>query len=136
MRKPALFYGYTEVGKPSPVGQVIVKDAWRPEEVDVATPQKPVFRKVKVRLGDSVTEREDSFVPYTLQGGHLYHAASKSALFIMYKLEPGTPGTDEGWVYGTVTADGKQVTSAGKVESCMRCHKDAPHDRLFGLEKE
>jgi hypothetical protein len=53
----------------------------------------------------------------------------------MFKLEPGTPGTDAGWVYGTVTPDGKQVTSAGRVESCMGCHQDAPHDRLFGLAK-
>jgi hypothetical protein len=54
----------------------------------------------------------------------------------MFKLDPKTPGTDEGWVYGTVSADGKQVTSAGRVESCMRCHQKAPHDRLFGLPKE
>jgi hypothetical protein len=54
----------------------------------------------------------------------------------MFKLDPSTPGTDRGWAYGTVTADGKQVTSAGRVESCMRCHRKAPHDRLFGLPKE
>ena len=51
----------------------------------------------------------------------------------MFKLDPQTPDTDEGWVYGTVTPDGKKVTSAGKVESCMKCHQRAPHDRLFGL---
>jgi len=37
---------------------------------------------------------------------------------------PGESTFDEG---------GKQVTSAGRVESGMACHKDAPHDRLFGL---
>src|SRR5437870_10625362 len=68
--------------------------------------------------------------------GRLYRPAARSGLFIMFKTEPGTPGTDEGWVYGTVTADGKQVTSAGRVESCMACHRDAPHDRLFGLPVE
>jgi hypothetical protein len=59
----------------------------------------------------------------------------KADMFIMYKVDPATPGTDRGWVYGTVTPDGKKVTSAGRVESCMRCHKDAPHDGLFGLPR-
>lgn len=57
------------------------------------------------------------------------------ALFIMMKLE-GTPaGTDDGWVYGTVSPDGKSVTASGKVQSCMGCHQEAPHGRLFGLKK-
>jgi hypothetical protein len=47
-------------------------------------------------------------------------------------MDPKTPGTDNGWVYGTVTADGKQVTSAGRVKSCMACHQRAPNDRVFG----
>jgi hypothetical protein len=54
----------------------------------------------------------------------------------MFKLDPKTPGTDEGWVYGTVTADGKTVTSAGRVASRMKCHQEAPHDRLFGLKEK
>ena len=54
----------------------------------------------------------------------------------MFKTDPQTPGTDEGWVYGTVTPDGQQVTSAGRVESCMMCHQGAPHDRLFGLPEK
>jgi hypothetical protein len=115
----------------SPVGQVVVKEAWVPEEVkDAGLKQEPVVRKVKVRG----VEQEDRFIPYARgKDEWLYHAKEKAALFIMYKLDPKTPGTDEGWVYGTVTADGKKVTSAGRVESCMGCHKDAPHDRLFGL---
>ena len=28
------------------------------------------------------------------------------------------------------------VTSAGRVESCMRCHEKAPHGRLFGMKGE
>ena len=42
-------------------------------------------------------------------------------------------GSDAGWVYGTVTPDGR-VTSAGRVASCMGCHVDAPHERMFGLK--
>ena len=51
----------------------------------------------------------------------------------MFKAPPRTIGTDNGWVYGTVTSDGKTVTSAGRVATCMNCHKEAKHDRLFGL---
>jgi hypothetical protein len=120
---------YTIQGRLNPVGQVVVKEAWAPERVkDDGRKLEPVQRKDQ--------NREDDFVPYARHGGQLYHAKEKAGLFIMYKLDPQTPGTDEGWVYGTVTADGKRVTSAGQVESCMGCHKDAPHDRLFGLPKE
>ncbi|MEO8549170.1 MAG: hypothetical protein ABI678_04335 [Kofleriaceae bacterium] len=55
-------------------------------------------------------------------------------LFIMAKTKT-TGGTDDGWIYGTVATDGT-VTSAGKVETCMHCHVEAPHGRLFGLPKE
>jgi hypothetical protein len=54
----------------------------------------------------------------------------------MYKLDPETPDTDEGWVYGTVTGDGAAVISGGRLASCMSCHLEAPHDRLFGLPHE
>jgi hypothetical protein len=105
----------------SPVGQAIVKEAWVPEEV-----------KDNGKL-PSVKRNGKKVVPYAKKDGKLYHAAEKSALFIMFKMDPQTPDTDEGWVYGTVTPDGKSVTSAGRVESCMKCHQKAPHDKLFGL---
>jgi len=128
------FGSYVATGGPSPAGQVVVKEAWIPEEVtDDATPRKPLTRKVQVRSGDRLVEREDSFLPYARKGGRLYHARERGPLFVMFKVGPGTPGTDAGWVYGTVTPDGTTVMSAGRVESCMRCHQDAPHDRLFGL---
>ena len=60
----------------------------------------------------------------------------KGELFIMYKLDSEIPDTDDGWVYGTVTADATEVTSGGRVASCMSCHLEAPHDRLFGLPHE
>jgi hypothetical protein len=127
---------YPPQDQASPIGQVIVKEAWRPEEVAGTTAQAPIVRKVRVRQGDRVTEQTDSYLPYARRDGRLYHAAEKSGLFIMYKLDPKTPDTDAGWVYGTVTAHGKQVTSAGRVASCMACHQKAPHDRQFGLPKE
>ncbi len=121
------------------VGQVVVKESWVPEEVaDKGQSLEAISRKVKIHAKDDkdstqTVEREDRYVPYVRKDGRLYHAAKKGPLFIMYKMDPKTPGTDEGWVYGTVTADGKDVTSAGRVESCMNCHRKAPDDRLFGL---
>jgi hypothetical protein len=64
--------------------------------------------------------------------GKLFSAGEPLALYVMVKLPPNTPGTDEGWVYGTLTSDGATVISAGRVQSCMGCHEAAPHDRLFG----
>ncbi|MCB9896060.1 MAG: hypothetical protein H6839_16630 [Planctomycetes bacterium] len=55
-----------------------------------------------------------------------------SALFVMLKLDPATEGTDAGWIYGTLTPDGRQITSAGLIESCMDCHGEAGQERLFG----
>ncbi len=59
---------------------------------------------------------------------------TQTDLFIMFKTDPKTRNTDEGWVYGTVTSDGKTVTSAGRVQSCMKCHINVPNGRLFGLK--
>jgi hypothetical protein len=128
-----LLGSYVVQGQSSPIGQVAVKEAWIPEEVTDGTQPKPLTRTVHIRSGDRLVEREDSFLPYARKGGRLYHAKERGPLFVMFKTEPGTAGTDEGWVYGTVTPDGERVTSAGRVESCMGCHRDAPHDRLFGL---
>jgi hypothetical protein len=51
----------------------------------------------------------------------------------MFKVDPPPANSDAGWVYATLTADG-QVTAAGRVESCMHCHQDAGHERLFGVD--
>jgi hypothetical protein len=98
---------YTEDGQPNPVGQVVVKESWIPELV--------VDRQRPLDAGSATQAKAD--------------------LFIMFKLAPATPGTDEGWVYGTVKGDGKTVTAAGRLASCMSCHIEAPHDRLFGPDR-
>ncbi len=101
--------------KPSPVGQAIVKEAWVPEEVK--DPAKPgAFDRTK---------------PFAGSGGKFYCAVQQADLFVMIKLDPATPGTDQGWIYGTLRADGKTVTSAGRVASCMKCHQRR-EQRLFG----
>ncbi len=93
--------------QPSPVGQVVVKESWLPN-LDSASNA--------VAGGAKPTEKRD--------------------LFIMYKLDSKVPDTDQGWVYGTATADGQTITSAGRVESCMSCHIQTANDRLFGLKPD
>jgi hypothetical protein len=118
--------------KTAPVGQVIVKESWIPEETSEVKPGRfdPDFKKIE-RTGDPITG--DHFYPYATKGGKVYKAAKSAGLFVMMKLDSKTQDTDDGWVYGTASADGKSVTAAGKVESCMRCHVDAKYDRQFGL---
>lgn len=135
------FGDYVTPGKPQPVGQVLVKESWTAEEIsDDKVSFDPIVRQGVRRIHkDDGTEaliaHEDRFVPFVRKEGRLYHARERAELFIMYKTDPETPGTDEGWVYGTVTADRKEVTSAGLVTGCMQCHVRAPHDRLFGLAR-
>lgn len=102
----------------APDGQVLVKESFLP----LANPAVPL-------AGDPDAK------PFT-GAKDQYKAGEKHGLFIMMRLAPGSAGykdTDDGWIYGTVTADGKTVTAAGKVQSCMGCHLQAPHDRLFGV---
>ncbi|HKB36871.1 MAG TPA: cytochrome P460 family protein [Gemmataceae bacterium] len=120
----------------APVGQVIVKQSWVPEEVPggkVGIPRQEVV-VTPPRDRKRTAWEGDHFWPYaTGKDGKRYKATKQSGLFIMLKLDPKTPGTDNGWVYGTVTPDGKKVTAAGRVESCMKCHQQTKTDRLFGL---
>ncbi len=107
-------------GSDSPIGQTVVKESWTSKS---AHPDARNLRNhaCGIRINPRVTLGEK-----TLEIG------IRKELFVMMKLEKDTPGTDEGWVYGVVTPDGEQVLSAGKAASCMECHVDAKHDRLFG----
>jgi len=55
----------------------------------------------------------------------------RGPLFLMIKT--GEADSDDGWIYATATPDGKTITSWGKLASCMECHQEAKHDRLFGV---
>jgi hypothetical protein len=121
-----------------PVGQILVKESWRPEQVTLDQPPDTYRDRVTAMSAKEPGQLPNlylggSFFPYVKKDGAVYHAQEKSGLYIMMKFDPATPGTDNGWVYGTVTADGQMVTSSGRVGSCMKCHQDAQHDRLFGL---
>lgn len=126
--------------KENSVGQVVVKEAWTPKEIeDNGKPLQKVTRRLPGKPSGNSGSKEEieyRYVPYVRKEGKLFHAERKAGLFIMFKTDPATPGTDEGWVYGTVSADGKQVTSAGRLESCMKCHRGALHDRLFGFPED
>ncbi len=99
-------------------GQAVVKEAWTAEQVPSTTSY----------------DKSQSPVLYLQENGQLFHAKERAGLFVMYRTAASTPGTDGGWVYGTVTADGKTVTSSGTVSSCMGCHQQAKYERLFGID--
>ncbi|MCC6672936.1 MAG: cytochrome P460 family protein [Planctomycetes bacterium] len=109
---------YLVAGQPAPVGQTLVKESW------VAHPGRPA----------AATEagRRYPAVPTAERDGQSFHAGEFAGLFVMHKLPADTPGTDLGWIYGTLDRDGR-VTSAGKVAACVHCHERAPEDRRFGL---
>ena len=104
----------------SPVGQVIVKESWHAEVVK----EYPSLRR-----------EADGEAPlrYASREGEIWHGTRRGPLFVMMKVDPDEPGTDRGWIYGTINTAG-EITAAGQIQSCMDCHHKAPHDRLFGLE--
>lgn len=119
--------GY-EIGGDQNAGQVLVKESWAPRE---ASAEEAAYSRPAATPWEWKGPRRD---PHAVveKGGKFYRPAEQKELFVMFKVDPATPNTDNGWVYGTVTPDGKTVTSAGRVESCMGCHQDAKNDRLFG----
>lgn len=58
-------------------------------------------------------------------------AGERGPLFVMMKT--GEPDSDAGWIYATLTPDGKTVTASGKLATCMACH-ESKQDRLFGIK--
>lgn len=103
-------------GKQEPLtDQVIVKESW------LAVP----------------ADKDDRpFDTVAAPDGKRYKAGARGPLFVMFQTDPKDPNSDEGWVYGTLTPDGKKITGIGRLENCMSCHQKAPHGRLFGLPKD
>ncbi len=94
--------------------QILVKEAFVP--VRAAEAQKDSFRGIlpAPRAGEE-------WVP-----------GARGGLYLMLRTTRATPGTDEGWVYATIRADG-EVTAYGQIQSCVACHRRAGPDRMFGL---
>lgn len=105
-------------------GQTVVKEAWH----------QPSKEAVKAAADDKKSRDGSAAKPILMFDPVVL--GPKSGLYIMYNTGSKTPDTDDGWVYGTVTADAKTVMSSGRVQSCMGCHVSAPHGRLFGLQKK
>jgi hypothetical protein len=97
--------------------QVIVKEAYLPVEVSSGAAWPTT------RIGAVESD------------GKWYRHGDRTGLFIMAKVSANDPDADAGWVYGTVSPDRKTVTAVGRIDSCMSCHTEAPHGRLFGLPK-
>jgi hypothetical protein len=127
---------YGALGTPAaqaiPVGFAIVKQSWAavPGSRPIASEPIPVGAVLDMNL-DAPTP-----IRWVEHDGQRLEVGEQAELFVMAKVgEHDMPGTDAGWIYGTLTADGKTVTSAGLVQRCMGCHEAATHERLFGLQK-
>ncbi|MBA3550316.1 MAG: hypothetical protein H0T76_27895 [Nannocystis sp.] len=98
----------------SDISQVLVKEAFTPVET---------------------TQQRDLNLLPAEHGGKLYLPGEPMGLYVLFKpLKSEPAATDAGWVYGTIAADMKTITGAGKIDSCMGCHQSLP-GRLFGLQK-
>jgi hypothetical protein len=131
---------YTSLGTPGaepiPIGFTIVKQSWTavPSPPPAAN-AKPVANAEPDPMLD-VSMSAPAPIAWVDHEGQRLHTGEQAELFVMAKVgSADMPGTDAGWIYGTLTADGRTVTSAGLVQRCMDCHDVAPHERLFGLQK-
>ncbi len=110
----------TQDGTPSSVGQTLVKESWTSVEAN------PDARNTRNHAS------ANRINPRAKVGNKTLQIAERKALFVMKKLAVDTPETDEGWVYGVIDPETKDVIAAGKIASCMKCHVDTKNDRLFG----
>lgn len=94
-----------------PVGQAVVKEAWAPEEF---------------------TDANNSSTGVAHFQGRTFRPGEARGLFLIFKVDPATPGTDNGWIYATVAADRTTVTACGVLPLCADCHNRGGKDRLFG----
>lgn len=104
--------------------QVLVKEAFAPSLYsDEASALRHPFDDSELFMNEVLpAEREgEEWVPGDFVG-----------LYLMLRTARETPGTDEGWVYATVQADGA-VSAYGQIPSCVACHRRAGPDRMFGL---
>jgi hypothetical protein len=74
---------------------------------------------------------KESWVPASASSTKHPVAGERAPLFVMMKT--GESDGDAGWIYATLTPDGKTVTAAGKIASCIECH-ESKKDRLFGVK--
>ncbi len=135
---------YSSLGSPGsepglPVGLTIVKQSWVAQpHSPPATESRPQANAKPVNANEVLEWTTDPPAPiaWVEHDGQRLDVGEQAELFVMAKVGAADmPGTDAGWIYGTLSADGLTVTSAGLVQRCMDCHDVAPHERLFGLQK-
>ncbi len=54
-------------------------------------------------------------------------------LFMMEKMAKGFDADHGDWKFVALSSTGELVAQ-GKIESCVGCHDDAPHDHVFPVE--
>jgi hypothetical protein len=125
---------YGSLGTPQaqeiPIGFTIVKQSWK-----AVASERPIANE-PVPVGETyLTTDAPAPITWVEHDGQRLEIGEQAELFVMAKVgAPDMPGTDAGWVYGTLDASGQTVTSAGLVSRCMECHESASHERLFGLQ--
>lgn len=92
---------------------------------------KEAFEPVEMKADEKDASLPDGLRP-AVRDGKRWKPGEAKGLFVMFRLDPKTPGTDDGWVYGTVTPKG-EVSEVGRIASCLKCHVEARHGRLFGI---
>ncbi len=129
---------YRDPDQPMATGFAIVKESYAAtpapaEPGGTVEPTAPPSGGASAR-GHAASRDADPPLHDKLKVGDAWlTTGAATGLYVMTKVGPGE-GTDEGWIYGTITPAG-EVSSAGRVASCMGCHERAPHDRLFGLKR-
>jgi len=124
--KPGL---YSDPREKQPIGQMLVMESWSATPVlpgqGAMASEQPAKAGNPDYTGGVTTDRE----------GTVYTTGVKGPLFLMYKQSTEEDEkTDEGWVYAVISEDRRTINKAGKIESCISCHKKANQDRIFGLQ--
>ncbi len=120
--------------------QIIVKESWHPKETDGPIPIARRYwltEEEQKQVARYENEETKGTLPFARQGDKTYYAHEKNALFLMLRADEANSyemdHSVNGWVFATTTPDGEEITALGKIESCVNCHQDAPHNGLFGL---
>ncbi len=92
---------------------------------------KEAFEPVEMTSDEGDGSLPDGLRP-AVRDGKRWKPGAPKGLFVMFRLDPKTPATDDGWVYGTLDPKGA-VTAVGRIASCRGCHVEARHGRLFGI---
>jgi cytochrome c553 len=104
------------------VGQIVVKEAWTPER--------------STRAGGAYAHHPETRRPVSAEiDGVRYETGAAAGLFVMLRVDPATPGTDDGWIYATYPPGSAEPAEHGSIASCMECHVREGRGRLFGLER-